>query len=1314
MDENRKKSELSGNSSAETSNGTRGKQGSRSRNEASRPRRATLPVEVPKKCYLLRELTAKRMAIEKGMLDVDQLVLKLITSGNLDFITLNEITKYPVKEDRTRILLDHFSKINDNGILRQFVSFMRDPLILNSEALQWAEYMQGCSDSCCMFFIKRYSNVFKYALEEQGIESFAEYFEESGVLNSSEIEELCKYSFKEAAEQFMHILFTKTTILTVANMWFVLVEFRHEIPYLGPYIDSFLDAFDEQTGFFSPRFDPLLPVEPLLVGKCYVNLYRLLHIIHVEGTEAVRSIFDRHITSAELEEEVRKNKVLIKNRLEGKDFSSFSKIWLNIIYSTEKFKTVHFTLPLFQFLAVFMKKFPRPKKGWTGRLAKSDTSSGAYLRRICEMRDSLLKDIFFTDVFYSKFDKLWNEITQILVQLGVSDKRLQELKTQPMSAVFMDRKYMEKYFNKPLSQLLEELIVRHHKGISSVCACSLEENLPSEQPKKLEAKVADITKAKVADIKEQNTKAKVADIKEQNTKAKVADIKEQNTKAKVADIKEQNTKAKVADIKEQNTKAKKEQKEKDTSEDESEPLTTAENTKSKKRRKRARGKKGKKTEAAAPTLTKEAETLGELKCLSPQSSEVPLEQQVMTQESRATETDLTSEQDSLTNTSHLETDQPMPASSQAVSFSPTDPEYCANCEDGNEGTEIETETSHTEGKKTDAAAPTLTKEVETLGESKCLSLQSSEVPLEQQVMTQEFRATETGKDLTLEQDSLTNTSHLENDQPVSAASQAVSVSPTEPEYCANYEDGNEEPEIETETSHTEGKTTDAAAPTLTKEVETLGELKCLSPQSSEVPLEQQVMTQKSPATETGKDLKSEQDSLSNTSHLETDQSVPVASQAVSTSPTEPEYCENRHEKPEIEVETSHTKILDRLIDACVNTDPVDFKESFKRLEVERNALMQNIENLNDRCKQTENKSHLEIKAWKQRIREKERQCQSLQQEFVSLNQQLKEEFRRMAQEQEDHQTQLLKVKDQICGKKSELERCIKSNIDKDKEIMKVKRELQQERERWLREKLQLEEELANIQQTELETLRKAINQEVFLLEMHRDFFVCNLESALVETEQQLTNLKDHIKGQTVVPPLIQGALNKWEGVATDLRNKIDYTTKEFNNHIYMIKNGAKLQSLPPLNNPEQPYPLSLHVMKSGNQANVLHSLGSQPSLQAYTGSPIPVMPSSLRGYNNRLELNSFIDQVQTGQELWTGFGKQKSSETRVQLQVSTEEDPCVICHEELVPSEDCYMLECKHVFHRKCIDHWLKEQSTCPICRILVLKPEDYPQLSKN
>uniref|UniRef100_A0A4W3KJ05 E3 ubiquitin-protein ligase DZIP3-like n=1 Tax=Callorhinchus milii TaxID=7868 RepID=A0A4W3KJ05_CALMI len=1208
MDENRKKSELSGNSSAETSNGTRGKQGSRSRNEASRPRRATLPVEVPKKCYLLRELTAKRMAIEKGMLDVDQLVLKLITSGNLDFITLNEITKYPVKEDRTRILLDHFSKINDNGILRQFVSFMRDPLILNSEALQWAEYMQGCSDSCCMFFIKRYSNVFKYALEEQGIESFAEYFEESGVLNSSEIEELCKYSFKEAAEQFMHILFTKTTILTVANMWFVLVEFRHEIPYLGPYIDSFLDAFDEQTGFFSPRFDPLLPVEPLLVGKCYVNLYRLLHIIHVEGTEAVRSIFDRHITSAELEEEVRKNKVLIKNRLEGKDFSSFSKIWLNIIYSTEKFKTVHFTLPLFQFLAVFMKKFPRPKKGWTGRLAKSDTSSGAYLRRICEMRDSLLKDIFFTDVFYSKFDKLWNEITQILVQLGVSDKRLQELKTQPMSAVFMDRKYMEKYFNKPLSQLLEELIVRHHKGISSVCACSLEENLPSEQPKKLEAKVADITKAKVADIKEQNTKAKVADIKEQNTKAKVADIKEQNTKAKVADIKEQNTKAKVADIKEQNTKAKKEQKEKDTSEDESEPLTTAENTKSKKRRKRARGKKGKKTEAAAPTLTKEAETLGELKCLS---------------------------------------------------------------------------------------------------------LQSSEVPLEQQVMTQEFRATETGKDLTLEQDSLTNTSHLENDQPVSAASQAVSVSPTEPEYCANYEDGNEEPEIETETSHTEGKTTDAAAPTLTKEVETLGELKCLSPQSSEVPLEQQVMTQKSPATETGKDLKSEQDSLSNTSHLETDQSVPVASQAVSTSPTEPEYCENRHEKPEIEVETSHTKILDRLIDACVNTDPVDFKESFKRLEVERNALMQNIENLNDRCKQTENKSHLEIKAWKQRIREKERQCQSLQQEFVSLNQQLKEEFRRMAQEQEDHQTQLLKVKDQICGKKSELERCIKSNIDKDKEIMKVKRELQQERERWLREKLQLEEELANIQQTELETLRKAINQEVFLLEMHRDFFVCNLESALVETEQQLTNLKDHIKGQTVVPPLIQGALNKWEGVATDLRNKIDYTTKEFNNHIYMIKNGAKLQSLPPLNNPEQPYPLSLHVMKSGNQANVLHSLGSQPSLQAYTGSPIPVMPSSLRGYNNRLELNSFIDQVQTGQELWTGFGKQKSSETRVQLQ-STEEDPCVICHEELVPSEDCYMLECKHVFHRKCIDHWLKEQSTCPICRILVLKPEDYPQLSKN
>ncbi|NWR11728.1 DZIP3 ligase, partial [Paradoxornis webbianus] len=59
---------------------------------------------------------------------------------------------------------------------------------------------------------------------------------------------------------------------------------------------------------------------------------------------------------------------------------------------------------------------------------------------------------------------------------------------------------------------------------------------------------------------------------------------------------------------------------------------------------------------------------------------------------------------------------------------------------------------------------------------------------------------------------------------------------------------------------------------------------------------------------------------------------------------------------------------------------------------------------------------------------------------------------------------------------------------------------------------------------------------------------------------------------------------------------------------------------------------------------------------------------------------------------------------------ASSEDPCSICHDEL--SRDCCELECGHHFHRECIRTWLKQHSsTCPICRVHALLPEDFPEL---
>ena len=42
---------------------------------------------------------------------------------------------------------------------------------------------------------------------------------------------------------------------------------------------------------------------------------------------------------------------------------------------------------------------------------------------------------------------------------------------------------------------------------------------------------------------------------------------------------------------------------------------------------------------------------------------------------------------------------------------------------------------------------------------------------------------------------------------------------------------------------------------------------------------------------------------------------------------------------------------------------------------------------------------------------------------------------------------------------------------------------------------------------------------------------------------------------------------------------------------------------------------------------------------------------------------------------------------------------CPICLEELVSGEVLRCLPCKHQFHRDCVDRWLTQKATCPICQ---------------
>ena len=47
---------------------------------------------------------------------------------------------------------------------------------------------------------------------------------------------------------------------------------------------------------------------------------------------------------------------------------------------------------------------------------------------------------------------------------------------------------------------------------------------------------------------------------------------------------------------------------------------------------------------------------------------------------------------------------------------------------------------------------------------------------------------------------------------------------------------------------------------------------------------------------------------------------------------------------------------------------------------------------------------------------------------------------------------------------------------------------------------------------------------------------------------------------------------------------------------------------------------------------------------------------------------------------------------------------CAICIENHAAGDNVRILPCRHIFHKKCIDPWLYERQTCPICKYDILK----------
>lgn len=125
------------------------------------------------------------------------------------------------------------------------------------------------------------------------------------------------------------------------------------------------------------------------------------------------------------------------------------------------------------------------------------------------------------------------------------------------------------------------------------------------------------------------------------------------------------------------------------------------------------------------------------------------------------------------------------------------------------------------------------------------------------------------------------------------------------------------------------------------------------------------------------------------------------------------------------------------------------------------------------------------------------------------------------------------------------------------------------------------------------------------------------------------------------------------------------------------------------------------LVEKKKKAGVLRPSGSQPSnsptiQRATKTAAMPQVPQPAPGHSVQPMAKPIAPEV---------------SKTSV-VGGRNEDDPCVICHEDMNATNNIVTLECGHRYHSACIRKWLLgEQSTCPTCRVHALLPDEFPRL---
>ncbi|XP_052206179.1 E3 ubiquitin-protein ligase SDIR1 isoform X2 [Diospyros lotus] len=116
------------------------------------------------------------------------------------------------------------------------------------------------------------------------------------------------------------------------------------------------------------------------------------------------------------------------------------------------------------------------------------------------------------------------------------------------------------------------------------------------------------------------------------------------------------------------------------------------------------------------------------------------------------------------------------------------------------------------------------------------------------------------------------------------------------------------------------------------------------------------------------------------------------------------------------------------------------------------------------------------------------------------------------------------------------------------------------------------------------------------------------------------------------------------------------------------------------------------------------------TLRALDSDNVPIVPSMSEEEINSLPVHKYKvvgsqsggASVQKASSSTSSEKKQDSVNSAGTMKTSDDELTCSVCLEQVTVGELVRSLPCLHQFHATCIDPWLRQQGTCPVCKFRV------------